>query len=193
MSRYYETNIRIGTIAASGFSYLSMSYFRTYLTLNFVPWLNKDHLGKDNYCNKVHRSTTLNPEGALSFYRISKSIIDGSGSDKKVEFVLQCKNNADLIFEYDPDSDWAHLTINKDGKSIKLRFPTHQHSETNEFGKNVTMVIQTGLGTFAKVLDGYLTRVGADDKPNKLPINFNEYQDYAKQVSHNETWFNINL
>jgi len=196
MYNYKSENTRIKTIPSPGFSCLMISLFRKYLTLNFVPWRETDHNGIDIYCRDVFRSTTLDLEGAASFYRIAKSIIDGSGSDKQVQIVLRCKRKADLVFEYKRESDGqmvAYLAINKEDLTIPFRFPIRQYNKFDEDGQKVTKIIQSGLGAFAKALDEYLTRNGADDKSNKLPVNFNEYQEYSKQVSFSEVWHNPQL
>ena len=178
-------NTEIATLYAPGFSYLRMSYFRTYLTLDFAQWLNRDNTGKDYYCKKTRESTTVNHVGAKGFYQLAKSIIDGSGAGKQVDIVLSCKRGADLIFEYKPESDgqmMAYLTINKDNLPIRLWFPLNQYDEINENGQKVTKVIQRGLGTFAKTMYGYLTRMDANQNLDKLPEGFNEYRDYNQQV-----------
>jgi len=61
--------------------------------------------------------------------------------------------------------------INKNNESITFRFNIHKY-EVKENGQVVTKVIQTGLGVFAKILDGYLTGIGADRHLNKVPDNY---------------------
>jgi hypothetical protein len=122
----------------------------------------------------------------MKFYRIAKSIIDGSGADTPVKFILLCKRDAELTFVYKQEDGGqmaAYLVITKDDKDIGIRFPTTPYVEYGEDGQEVKKAIQSGLGTFAKVLDGYLSGFGADDKYNKLPANFDECQDYSKQVA----------
>lgn len=187
-------NIQIKTLYAPGFSSLAMSYFRTYLTLDFSLWLSMDSTGKSQYDKTNRLSTTVSHEGAKSFYQIAKSIIDGSDTDKQINTVFSCKRDTDLIFEYRPESDgqmMAYLTISKENKTIRFWFPTRQYDEVDEEGQTVTTVIQVGLGAFAKVMYGYLARTGAADGLDKLPENFNEYQNYSKQVSSQEMWSSV--
>ena len=179
-------NTEITTICEPGFASLLMSYFKTYLTLDFAQWLYYDNIGRSTYCQKTRKSTTVNAEGAKLFYQLSKSIIDGSASGKQVETVLPCKRDTSLIFEYKPESDgqmMAYLSINKEDKTIRLRFPLHYIEEVDENGQTVTKVIQRGLGTFAKVMYGYLVNKVVSHTVDKLPDKFNEYQDYHKQVA----------
>ena len=196
MSDNTSKNIPLGTMFSPGFSYLQLSVYQGLFALNFVPWRWKDRNDIDRYCKDVHRSTTLDTEGATTLYRIAKSIIDGSGSDKPVKTVLPCKRDAELLFVYKVENNGqmaAYLAIKKDGENIGLLFPTNQDVVVGEDGKKALKVIQSGLGVFAKILDGYLTGLGADDKTNKLPVNFNPAQDYGKQVASAAAWNNPRL
>ena len=185
MSYHKSGNIGIGNICSPGFAYLELSYYKTRLTFDFAPWLSRDNTGRDYYCKRTRQSTTVDYDGAKLFYQIAKAIIDGSSADKQVETVLSCKRGAELIFEYKPENDgqmMAYLTISKNKKSIPFIFPLHQYYEVDEKGQRVTKVIQRGLGTFAKVMQGYLIDFCNDYSLNRLPEGFNEYQDYNKQV-----------
>ena len=62
------TNLQIRTLYAPGFSSLMMSYFKTNLVLNFVPYIGKDNRGFDTYCKAKFLSTSINSEGVAFFY-----------------------------------------------------------------------------------------------------------------------------
>jgi len=112
------------------------------------------------------------------------SIITGENLNKEILAVLQCSNNATLTFEYKLDQNnqmRAYLVIAKNNEVYPFLFPIHQY-QVKENGQTITKVIQSGLGVFAKTLDGYLTGIGADNHLSKLPENFNEYQDYYEQA-----------
>ena len=152
------TNGQIRTIYAPGYSYLMLSYFRTNLTLNFVPYIGQDNTGKSEYCNNTHLSTSINHEGAAFFYLQATSILDGKDTGKQIETVLPCNNGTTLTFEYKPGENNqmnAYIAINKNNQTILFRFPTTEYQEIVD-GQTVTKVMQTGLGTFALILVCYI-------------------------------------
>ena len=161
----------IRNLYSPGFSSLTMSFFGTNLALSFNQYLGKDHRGIDQYCRKRFLSTSINYEGAALFILTAMSISDGIDSEKQIQAVLPCNNNAALIFEYKPDQNnqWgAYLTINKNNDAITFRFKTHE-SKVRRNGEMVTEVIQSGVGAFAMTLEGYLKGIGAANHLTKLP------------------------
>ena len=159
MAKYNGSeNTYIKALYAPGFSSLTMSYFRIYLTLNFVPWLSTDSTGHSQYCKKTFLSTTLDYNWAAYFHGACMSILSDEGSTKSVEATLPCKNNAALTLLYRPGEDnqmTAYMVINKDNKTILFRFETRVKQEIVD-GQMVTKVIQAGLETFSMVLKGYM-------------------------------------
>ena len=165
-------NIKIRTLCSPEVAYVEISYFRTYLTLKFVPWVGKDHNGLDQYCKKTFSSTTLNPEGAAYFYGIAMSIVNGKEADIQFPAVLPCKNDTTLTLEYKPDENnqmAAFLVINKNNETISFKFNTWQ---TQGFvdGQPVTKVVQTELQEFAMILFGYIQRNGDADYLLSKPV-----------------------
>jgi hypothetical protein len=80
----------------------------------------------------------------------------------------------------------AYLVINKENQTIPFRFATHQYQiYSNSEGKMVTKVIQVGLMTFAKDLDGYIKYI--DDNQSKQLL----YGSAPQAPSEN--WNNINF
>ena len=146
------------TTMKSEYSCMVMSYFREFLTLKFNPRIDDEH-GFPKYNMGTYLSTTFDIDGARYFYQIAKPIIDGSAADKPERTIIPCKRDAELIFEYKPESDGqmrAFLTINKDNLSIPFLFSIHQYD-------------QQGLATFTKVLYGYLEKWEATQGLEKLP------------------------
>jgi hypothetical protein len=83
------------------------------------------------------------------------------------------------MFEYvlneDEDQDQgldhqmaAYLMIMENDQSILFRFKT-QEIEIYENGNKITRVMQSGLCAFIRVIEGYLTNIGADPYLSKLP------------------------
>jgi len=185
MYKNKPVNTVIRFLYSPGYSSLRLSLYAYNLVFSFSPHIGKDNRGFDKYCTKRFSSTSVNYESASFFYQTAMSIITGENSNKEILAVLQCSNNTTLTFEYKPNQNnqmCAHLAIAKNNEVYHFLFPTHQY-QVKENGQTVTKVIQSGLGVFAKTLDGYLTGIGADNHLSKLPENFNEYQDYNEQVS----------
>jgi hypothetical protein len=101
--------------------------------------------------------------------------------------VLAC-NKAALIFECKPEDNQmaAYLTIEKNGQSIPFKFKTQQ-VQFKENGQTITRVIQSGLGAFAKMIEGYLVATGSERHLSKLLDNFENSQDGNPQVSNTTT------
>ena len=168
MNNNKSANTYIRTLYSPGFSFLMMSFFKTNLTLNFVPYLGKDNVGRSQYSKTEFLSTTVNYEGAAALYMTAMPILDGNES--QVELVLPCSNDATLIFEYKLDQNnqmSAYLVIDKNNETIPFRFGTHQF-RAKENGQMVTKVLQSGLGAFTKTMEAYLSGIGADLHLSKL-------------------------
>ena len=179
------TNVQIRTLYAPGFSYLMLSYFKASLVLSFTPFIGKDNLGFSQYCKKTFLSTSVNPDGAAFFYMHASRILDCRHSWEQVEVVLPCNNNTTLTFEYKRDENnqmSAFMTINKNSKAIRFRFPTKEYQE-NVDGQWVTNLMQTGLGTFALILGCYLAGKAANSYIDGL---YNEALEMAHEQDRQE-------
>jgi hypothetical protein len=179
-----NANTYIRTLYSPGFSYLAMSFFKTNLTLNFVPYIGNDSQGLNQYCRKTHLSTSITLQGAAYFYLTAMSVISEEDSKKQVESVLQCRNGTTLIFEYKPDQNNqmnAYLVIKKNNSAIPFMFSTLQYA-ANVNSQMVTKVMHADLLVFAKILDGYLAGIGADIHLNKLGDDLERYQHEDHQA-----------
>lgn len=157
------SNVYIRSIYAPGFSFITLSFFKTNLSISFTPWLSKDATGRSQYDTKKYVSTTINDENAATLYLLSKQITDGTLSNP-VQYVIQCNKQAKLVFEYKPDPNTgmkAYLTIEKGKDKILFEFPTSQY-KAKENDQIVVKNIQSGLLVFTEALQAYLTAVGAD-------------------------------
>jgi hypothetical protein len=191
MSEKYTNRVSINTVIrgfyAPGYSYITLSYFNTHLALRFHRYIGKNNnngFDQDLYDLPNGMTTTVTYEGASYLYQAAMFILTDINSEKEIRAVIQC-NKAALIFEYKPDQDnqmVAYLTIEKNGQSIPFRFKTHS-VQIKEHGHSFTKVIQSGLGAFAKTIEGYLASIGADIHLSKLPDNFENSQDEYQQVS----------
>lgn len=168
MSYNTSTNLYVRALYSVGFSSLLMSFFKTNLVFRFIPYDGVDNKGLPKLNRTMFLSTSVNYDSAAFLYLAAMSILDGK--EEEIEAVLQCSNNTTLLFEYKPDENnqmASYLVINKNNQTIPFRFLTHQF-QVRENGRWVTKVVQSGLGVFAKVLNGYLTGIGADLHLSKL-------------------------
>lgn len=178
-------NTYIRTLYSEGFSSIMISFFNANLTFSFAPCIGKNHIGFDQLDTKKSLRTTLNYEMASFLYLVATSVIDGKYAEQQISAVLECNNHTTLIFEYKPDQynqmD-SYLTINKNNETTSFKFKTHIY-RVKENGQMITKIIQSGLGSFAKTLDGYLTGINADGHLNKIADDLENLQNENQQVS----------
>ena len=156
-------NIYIRAIYSPGFSYVTLSFFKTNLSVGFSPWVSKDQTGRNQYDTKKFVSTTINDEDVASLLWLSKQIIDGTLSNP-IQYLIECNKYTSLLFTH--DSDKTCLIIEKNKEKVVFEFPTHQY-RVKEDGKIVTKTILSGLLVFSEALQAYLTAVGADRQQDK--------------------------
>jgi hypothetical protein len=156
--------------------------------LRFYRYYGKNKDGSDQYDLKNGLTTTVNYENAYYLYQAAMYILKDINSEKEIRAVLPC-NKADLILACKREQDdqmAVYLTIEKNNQSISFRFKTQQ-VQVKENGQMVTKVIQSGLGAFAKTIEGYLTGIGADIHLSKLLDNFENSQDEGQQAYNTAT------
>jgi len=169
----------IRTLYSDGISYLRINYFNLNLSLCFAPCVGKDHKGRSDYDFSKKLATTITYEDAALLYYIARSIVDGKNSQITMKAVIPSYKNAAIRFDYKPDQNnqmWAYLAIDKDNRTIPFVFST-QTVEVEEDNRLITKVIQSGLGAFGMILQGYLTGINADGHLTKLSEYFDEFQD----------------
>jgi len=160
-----------------------MSFYNVNLSLRFCRWIGSDNTGRSQYDTKNALMTSANYDTASALYQLAMSIIYDINPEQEIKAVLPCNNNTNLIFEFKPDQNnqmTAYLTIEKNNQTITFKFQTHSYKIKKD-GQIVTIVIQSGLGVFAKTIDGYLTGVGADRHLNKMPDVSDEFQGENQQ------------
>jgi hypothetical protein len=177
-------NTQIKILHAPGYSFLILSYFKSYLVFNFVPWLNKDDTGRNIYSKETHLSTSIKTDEAAFFCIQAARILDGKVSGEPIEAIIPCNNGTTITFEYKPDENnqmSAYLIINKNDLTIPFRFPTIEYQEKID-GQLVTTVVQTGLGIFVLILGCYITGYAANHYLDRNNEGYNEaLQWYQEQ------------
>ena len=176
----------IRTLYDVGNSYLMMSFYKYNLSFRIGRWIEKNNSGYSRNDDSKPLVTSVNYEGASLLYQVAMSIVNGLNTDKEVKVEVQCNNNTNLTFEYKPDQNnqmVAYLTIDKNNQSITFKFMVHTY-KTRKDGQVITNVTQSGLGVFAKVLDGYLAGIGADRHLIKLPDDADSPQGESQPASY---------
>jgi hypothetical protein len=191
MSEKDTNKVSVGTFARNfyspGSASIGVSFYNSNLSLRFYRYMGKNN-GSDYYDLPNGITTTLNYENASYLHQVATFILTDTYNEEEIRAVIQC-NKADLILECRPDQDnqrTAYLTIEKNNQSISFKFKTHS-VQIKEHGHIFTKVVQSGLGAFAKTLEGYLTGIGADLHLGKLPDNFENSQYENQQVSDTTT------
>jgi hypothetical protein len=172
------TNTNIRNIYSEGLSYINIRFYNFNLSFAFTPFASKNPNGTSQYNSQASISTTVSYDGAHAIYQIATDIINGKEAAKGVLLIVPCVGGTQLILERKPTMSGQMetiFTISKNGTSIPFRFPTHPY-QVKENGQMVTRIVESGLGTFAKTILGYLTGVNADLHLNKMK------EDYIKSL-----------
>lgn len=177
-----STNIRN---IYSDLSYLNMKFYNSNLSFQFHPFVSKDANGKSQYNQQYGLMTTVSFDGAFALHQIAMDIINGKEASKGVLLVIPCASGVQLILERKPNQTGQMETmflISRNNETIPFKFSTNSY-QTNENGQQVTKVVESGLGTFAKTIEGYLTGINSDRHLNKMT------EDYIKSLGEGNQQF----
>ena len=169
MSNTYIRNVYIRNIYAPGFSFITLSFFKTNLSISFSRWLGRDENGFSKYDTKNYISTTISDENVAALYLLSNRIVNEKLTNP-VQFTIPCNKQSTITFESGIDQEGQmkiRLYIEKGKETILFEFPIHKY-KTRENDQIVEKTIQTGLIVFEEALQAYLTAIGADRQPEKL-------------------------
>jgi hypothetical protein len=153
------------------------------------PCTGKDANGRMQY-DRNGQLTTINYDGAFALYETIKDII--SEKINECNLSIPC-NGANLILTRQLGNNGIEtiLTLNKANASIPFKFGTQQ-IQIKENGQFVTKQIESQLGAFGKILEGYLTGINADRHLDKLTDDYvksinssNQQQDGQQQFQSN--------
>lgn len=166
------TTTLIRTIYSDGLSYCVIKFYNTSLAFQFVPFQRKDETGKNVYDTTRSQSTTITADSAYTLFQFGTEILEGKIKDGQVTVN---GNNSQLTLETNSVLQSTTFTISKNGQVIPFKFAVSTIS-TQENGIPTQRTIQAGLGSFTKMLEGYLTGINADRHLNKLT------DDYVKSL-----------
>lgn len=174
------TSTQIRNLYSDGLSYMNIKFYNTDLSFKLSPFTGKDAGGKNHYDSAKGQTTTVNFEGAYALYKVAKDIIDGKYNEISVN--IPC-NGASITLERKPGQDGkidTFFTISKNNTTIPFKFQTIQQ-QVKENGNVITKTIESGLGAFAKTIEGYLTGINADRHLDKLTDDYAKTQQGSNQ------------
>jgi hypothetical protein len=136
-------------------SSLSISFFKTNLSLSFCP----QPTGNYRRENKRYLSTTISDDTAAVLLNFCKSILRGELTS--MSYTIECNNHTYLHFECmadDRGSNRVAIIIEKNRDRIPFTFKISE-CRILKNGREQMEHIQSGLIVFTKVLEAYLTAI----------------------------------
>lgn len=167
------TSTQIRNMYSEGMSYLNIKFFNVNLSFQFSPFASKDATGRSTYDQQKALMTTVNFEGAFALYKTASDIINGNTTNE-VLLKVPCAGGAALTLERKLGLNGQMETffiITKNNNSIPFKFNTLQ-IQVKENGQMITKIVETGLGTFTKTIEGYLVGINSDRHLDKLTEDF---------------------
>ena len=175
-----NTSTQIRNLYSDGMSYLNMKFYNTNLSLQFTPFVSKDNTGKSTYDQTRSLVTTINWDSAFALHKVANEIINKNPAYEISKLSIPCNQcTLDLERRVGNNGPETILSISKNNASIPFKFATHQ-SQVMENNQMVTKIVESGLGVFAKTLEGYLTGINADRHLDKFT------EDYVKSLEGNK-------
>ena len=171
-----NTNTQVRNMYSDGLSYLNMKFYGVNFSLQLVPFVSKDANGRSIYDRTKGVMTTIDYDAAYSIFKAANDIIQGKEAAQGLTLNIPCAAGAVVSLERKPGQSGqmeTFFSISKNNITIPFKFNTHSY-QVKENGQMVTKVIESGLGTLAKTLDGYLSGINADRHLDKLT------EDYVK-------------
>ena len=172
LNKYVSTGIR--NLYSKGYSAIFVSFYGMNLSFRFMPFVprpaKRDSIHDFHYDNVNAITTTVDCVGAFALYEAATNIINGKEASQGMQLTIPCAAGVSLVFERKPGQDGqmeTFLVIIKNDVVIPFKFNTYQ-AQVRENGQMVTKITETGLGTFAMTIFGYLTGIGAGNHLSKL-------------------------
>jgi hypothetical protein len=136
------------------------------------PFLSKNNVGLSTFDKSKQQTTTIDYEAAFLLVNVIDRILEGKeqiegsidvpcGTDARLEFSRNVNNGR-------PET-WLNLT--KNGITIGFLFDTRVINIKVD-GQFKQEIVETGLGSFKKTLNGYLEGINAERHLNKLTDDY---------------------
>ena len=175
-----QTSTQIRNMYSDDMSYMNIKFFNLNLSFQLYPFLEKTQDGRSKYDMKNGLQTTVTYEGAAALFKACQDIIDNKVSELTMS--IECYE-ATLRLEYKMSATGQYdtvLILSKKNTDIPFKFKTHYYT-IKENGQVITKIVPSGLITFAKILDAYMSGINADRHLDKLT------DDYANLQNTNKT------
>ena len=119
-------------------------------------------------------STTVSQDSAFALYKFGTDIIQEKISEGSIQIT---GNNSIITLErkFSVSGFETTISLSKNGQTIVFKFATNTVS-VKDNGVFKQTQIESGLGSFIKMLEGYLSGINADRHLNKLT------DDYVKSL-----------
>jgi hypothetical protein len=182
-----ETHIR--TIY-SDLSCVTIKFYNTSLSFNFIPFAGKDSRGINQYQKPqqpgqiVGMTTTFTHANAVAMMSaIRENIIPAIAKDEDVAVTIPLANNTEIVLERRND-EFAQkrifMTISRQGQSgpnnIPYKFEQTVLTITDTTGRN-QKVFESGLLSIIYIIEGYLSGINSERHLNKLTEDFAKLQE----------------
>lgn len=173
---------QVRTFYSDGVSCLNISFYNANIHFKFLPIKHKDpQTGRSQYDKDLAQSISVNFQNAFALYQVSKDIIDGK--IQECNFNLKETYDATVTFERKMGQSGqmeTSLTLSRNNQTIPFIFEV-MTSQVKINGKPQVKVVESGLGSFMKTLEGYLTGINSDRHLDKWTDAWTKYQQEQGQ------------
>lgn len=176
-----NTSTQIRNFYSEGLAYMNVSFYNTNLSIKMQPFKGKDQLGRNSFDSSKAIITTIDFDSAYLLWSTIKDIEDGK--DITGTIPIPCGPDATLEFERKPGPNGfmeSFLNISKNNITISFKFRTII-ANVNVNGQPMQKVIEVGLGSFSKTINGYLEGINADRHLDKLTDDYIRTQQPQNQ------------
>lgn len=167
-----NTSTQIRNFYSDGLAYMNVSFYNTNLSIKMQPFKGKDNMGRNSYDESKKQTTTIDYESAYLLWSTIEDIL--AGKDISGTIPIPCGPDATLEFKREMGSNGfmeSSLIISKNNIQIQFKF-RQVITNINVNGQMIQKVNEVGLGSFNKVINGYLEGINADRHLNKLTDDF---------------------
>ena len=171
-----SVSTQIRTMYCENTSYMTITFYNRYLSFRLVPFVSRDQSNRNVYDDTKAITTTVDLDGAFALFNAAKNIIESKDPNLNLRIDVQCRD-AVLTLERSQIQNVTQTTFSITKQATNERIPfTFKTSTMNvtENGTTRTDIVESELGGFAKILEGYLTGINADRHLNKWTDSYVE-------------------
>lgn len=172
-----STTTHIRTIVSSGVSCITVKFYNNSLSFQFMPFQGKKADGSDQYDRKNFIMTTINYDSAYAMMQFATNIAENKIEGNQASMVIPCANNTTLALDWKRETGCT-FTVTRNNMTIPFNFQRMNINGMKD-GQPTTIVVESGLGSFAEIFKGYLQGINSERHLNKLT------DDFAKMMENN--------